>query len=789
MVDVLDIKVVRDLWSLRLQVLSIALLVAAGVAVFVMSMANYDALVVAIEAHYRQERFADLVAPVVRAPIALADQARLIDGVGSIEPRIVKPVRVLRADTDRPISGLIVSIPSSGQPSLNRIRMIEGRWPDPRRYEEVVINAAYAEARRVRIGETIDVVINSRLQPMRVVGIGLSPEFVFATRSAVPFPDDRNFVVMWAAEDAVANAFDMSGAFNELLVGLAPGAMASHVVDTLDDLLAVYGGTGTYDRADHPSHRFLADELAEQQTLSIFMPAFFFGIATFLLNVVVGRLIEAQRGQIAALKAMGVGNGTIALHFFKFVTLVALLGLLLGVLLGRWFSIAVSGSYRTFFRLPSLEPQLPLWLIVVAAAVTLIAANAAVAASIARLARLPPAQAMLPAAPHGLMVFGWLQRGALSRLPLKSMMALRAMVGRPMRTVLVTTGIALALPLILFGFFWFDAIDYLIDVGFIRIERGDILVSFTMPVSADAESELLAIPGVMEVELQRAASVILNAGGQSYRTAAIGQSADGTLRVPRDSALHRVELPASGAMISTGIAEQLDVVPGDLVSMEFLQGRRPVRTVPIVQLSDDLIGGSVTFQREELNQLLREGPLVTSASLRIDPDRIEQVWAALNAMPMIESASAKALWISLFRDTVGNLVIVGAVILVAFGILIAVGVVYNTASITVQERGWELASLRIIGLTRLEVLLIVISELAVEVIVAIPAGLWIGWRLIELMISVRQNRSFSIPPVVEVSSYGLAALILAAAASASAFVIKRRVDGLDLVSVLKARDG
>ena len=788
MVNVLDIKVARDLWSMRLQVLSIALLVAAGVAVFVMSVSNYQALIGAMEAHYRNERFADIFVGMTRAPLSIVDRLREINGIGIVEPRVAEPVRVIREDTNLPISGRVISLPAAGQPLLNRLHLLQGRWPDPLHPEEVIINAAYAEARSVRSGETMEVVLNGRLQGFRVVGTALSPEFIFATRAAVPLPDDRNFVVVWASEDAVASAFDMKGAFNDALMTLAPGAGPQHVLEEVDRLLAPYGGTGAYGRSDQPSHRFLKDELAEQETLSIVMPSVFFGIAAFLLNVVIGRMVEAQRGQIASLKALGFANRTIAFHYFKLVTAIALLGSAIGLVVGRWFAIGVVGSYGAFFRFPSLEAQLEPWLLVAATLVSVGAANLAAASAVYRIAMLAPAEAMRPETPPALHTFSWLQTIGSQRIPLQYVIAARTILGRPVRTLLTTVGIALAIPLILFGLYWFDAIDYMIDVSFGRIERGDAFVTFTEPVSADALYELRAIPGVLEAEVQRVVPITLRAGHRAYRTSATGLDSASELKVLRDSTLRPIAVPSDGIMLSRTIARQLDLEVGDNVTIEVLEGSRAVREVTVRRISDDILGASVTMERTALNRLMREGSVANVATFRIDPGQSGLLWSRIRSMPKIEGSSVKALWFALFNETIGGMVVIGALVLSGFGMLIAIGVVYNSARIALQERAWELASLRIIGLTRREVSAVIISELVVELIVAIPAGLLIGWYLIELIASARASESFQIPAVIDRSSYAIAALLVIGAAIASFITIRRRIDRLDLVAVLKTRD-
>lgn len=788
MVNVLDIKLVRDLWTMRTQVVSIALLIAAGIAVLVMSVSNYLALVGAMDAHYRNERFGDLFASLKRAPLSLVDRIREIDGAGVVEARIAQAVRVMREDTELPISGRIISIPASGQPLLNRLYLVEGRWIDPARPDEIIINAAYAQARGVRLGDSVDVILNGRLQGFRVVGIALSPEFVFATRSALPLPDDRNFVVLWAGEDAVGGAFDMRGAFNDVVMTLAPAAAKAATVEELDRLLMPYGGTGAYDRHELPSNRLLEDELAEQETMSIVMPAVFFGIAAFLVHVVLGRLVEAQREQIASLKALGFPNLSIAAHYVKFVTVIAVLGAAFGLLLGTWLAVLVIDIYRGFFRFPVLEAGLEPWIAVLAVLASVLVANAAAASAVYRIARLPPAEAMRPQVPAVTTLARHIEVMSQRSMPVPFLMALRTVVGRPARTLLTILGIALAVPLVLFGLFWFDAIAHMIDTAFGRIERGDAFVTFTGPVPARALYELQSVPGVLLAEGQRIVPVRLVAGHRSYRTSLAGLSRSSELKVLRDPALAPIAVPPDGLMLSRPLAERLGLGIGDSVTVEVQEGKRPVLHLPVVRLSEDILGFSATMDVAALNRLLREGDAVNAAALKIDPNQSHLVWRHIQDMPKVEASSVKALWLILFDETIAGMLVVGAVVLAGFGLLIALGVVYNSARVALQERAWELASLRILGFTRAEVSTILLSELAFELIVAIPIGLAAGYGLIRMIMSLRLQESFQVPVVIEPASYAIAACVILAAAAASAFVVRRRIDTLDLVSVLKTRD-
>jgi putative ABC transport system permease protein len=787
-VSALDRKLLRDLWIMKAQAISIALLIAAGVAVFVMSVSNYLALLAAQDAHYRNERFADLFAGVKRAPLTLVNRIREIDGVGVVEARIVEPVRVDRPDSDVSIAGRMVSIPAKGQPSLNRLFLVDGRWIDPSHSGEVIVNAAFARARAVRLGDAIAVVLNGRLESFRVVGLALSPEYVLAARSGIPLPDDRNVVILWASEDALASAFDMRGGFNDIAATLAPGASKAAVTAAMDDILAPYGGAGAYERRDQASHRFLEDELAEQETLAIVTPAIFFGIAAFLLNVVLGRLIEAQREQIASLKALGFPAAPIAWHYLKFASAIAIGGSLFGIGLGLWMAAKVIEAYRPFFRFPSLEPQIEPWVLAVALAVSLAAANLSVLAAVLRVMRLAPAEAMRPPAPAQFRKGIVEALGLGGRLSARSLVALRGIAGRPFRAVFTILGIALAVPLVLMGLFWFDALAYMVEVNFDRINRGDAFVSFTEPVRDRAVHELRDIPGVLLAEGQRNVAVSLKAGHRSYRTSITGLQPDSELQVLRDSRLRPIAVPSEGLLVSRRLAERLKLGVGAPVTVEILEGERPIRELTVAALSDDILGLTATMDLRALNRMMREGDVVNAAVLKVDQRSAPAIWRKLQQFPKVESTGVKASWLAVFDDTVVGLVATGAFILAGFGVLIAAGVVYNSARVAFQERAWELASLRILGYTSFEVSVILLTELAVELIVALPLGLLLGKQFVELLISAKSSESFSIPPIIEPSTYAMSALVILSAAIATAFLVRRKIDKLDLVSVLKTRD-
>lgn len=784
---VLDRKLLRDLWALRGQVLTIALLIGAGVAVLVMSVSSFLSLREAQQAFYAESRFAEIYAEVKRAPRTILARIGEIPGVALVEGRISGDARVDWRGAEVPVAGRVLSLPKgNAQPELNRLRLITGRLPEPTRQDEAVIHAAFAESWQLRPGDRIAVILNGRREAFHIVGIVYSPEFVFAARPGNPLPDDRGFVVLWANEEAVARAFDMQGAFNEVMLTLAPRASEAAVLAALDALLLPWGGRGAYGRRDQPSHRFLEDELAEQRILAVTVPLIFFGIAAFLLNVVLGRMVEAQREQIAALKALGYPSAPITLHYAKFVGTVCLLGSAFGVAAGAWMGAGMLGNYRPFFRFPEMPHLLPAWLPLLAMVASFVLALVGVFAALRRILRLPAAEGLRP--PHPANFAGHVLAKLGQGLSARAKMPLRSLLGRPLRTLLTVLGISMAVPMVVLGLFWWDAMDSMVALQFDGIERGDAFVALTDARPSRAVREMARLPGVLAAEGQRIVPVRIRAGPNHRLQTLTGLPEGATLRVPRDKNLDAAPIPLEGLALSRRLAERLGVQAGDTVQIEVLEGARRTHDLQVVVLLEDIIGFSAVMEIGALNRLMREDDLVTHIALRIDPYAAPALWQLLAERPRVISTNVKAVWLRIFNEVVAGLVLTSAVTLTGFGIIIAVGVVYNSARVALQERGWEMASLRVLGFTRQEISRILLSELAFAVLVAVPLGIALAQWMVTLILAARDNESFEVPAAISAATFATAALIVIGAACASALIVHRRLDRLDLVAALKARE-
>ncbi|MCW5772381.1 MAG: ABC transporter permease [Rhodospirillaceae bacterium] len=784
----LDLKLWRDLGRHKGQVFTIALVVACGVAAFVAAIGTYRSLVAARDTYYSQARFADVFVALKRAPERLGLRLAELPGVAEAETRLVFEATVHAEGDPVPITGRIVSLPDAGAPRLNRIRLRRGRLPEVGRGNEAVVNEAFLLARRLRLGDGLAVVLNGRRQQVRIVGTALSPECIYAVRSAEEVPDDRRFGVFWMRRKAVERAFDMEGAFNAASLRLAPGASREAAMAATDRALAAYGGLGAYERKDQTSARFIDDEIAQQGFMASTIPVILLAVAAFLLNIVLARLVSGQRNQIATLKALGYTDGVIGAHYLKYAAIIIGLGATLGTALGYWLGALLTGSYQPFFRFPTLEFRFEAWLPAAGIAISAAAGALGALAAVRRVARLPPAEAMRPPAPrYGR--YGWLDRGGwLRRLPARLLMVLRPMLSRPWRSVMSIVAIAAAMPIIVLGLFWRDAIGTLIDVAFGLADRSTFIVSFTDPVEPRVLIELAGLPGALAAEGYRGVPVRLRAGHRTYRTGLEGLPARLDLRRPLDVAFRPIAVPAAGLLLTERLAERLQVKPGDRIVVEVLEGRRPVREVAVAGLSQDLVGMAARMELGALARLLGEGPTVSAAAVLAGPRQVRALYARLRAAPKVATVSIRREAAQTFLETTLWLVLAFSAILTAFALAIAVGVIYNNARIALAERAWELASLRILGFTRGEIFAILIGQLAIELCVALPFGIELAYWCTYAVAEAQQSDSFRIPIAISPATYGIAAGAILAAALLSAAIVWREINRLDLLGVLKMRE-
>jgi len=786
----LDRKLLRDIWHLRGQVLAIAAVIMGGVATMVMSLSTYDSLVTTRDRFYSEYRFADAFATLKRAPEPVAERLAAIPGVERLETRVKAGVKLEVAGFSDPITGQILSLPDVGEARLNRLYFKRGRTVQPWSTDEVVLSDTFADAHHLQPGDTLAAIIHGKRKKLTVVGVAVSPEYVYQIAPGAMFPDFKRYGVLWMGRNALATAYDMKGAFNQVSLTLARDANEQDVIDRVDAILAGAGGTGAYGRKDQFSNRLLNEELKQLRTMATVFPAIFLGVAAFLLNVVLSRLIALQREQIAILKAFGYGYAAIGAHYVKMVLLMALLGVAAGVALGAWFGQGLSHVYsETTFRFPYLDYRLQPGTVLIALAVSALAAVSGTLVSVMRAVRLPPAEGMRPEMPARYRTSLAERLGLQRWLAAPSRMILRHIGRRPLKSLLTVLGIACACGLMMVGNYQKGAIDFMVDVQFRQASREDLALAFIDPTSGRALHELAALPGVEYVEGYRDVPAILRFGPYRHRAALFGIQPEGRLHRSLDSRLQPVAVPPGGVVLTDYLANDiLHVKPGDLLTVEVLEGSRPVRQVPVLGITRQYLGVSAYMQKDSVNALMREGNTVTGAYLAVEPGSEAELYARLHDRPRVLGMVANKTAVQSFYATIGEFILFYNLVATVLAGAIGFGVVYNSARIALSERGRELASLRVLGFTRGEIAYILLGELALLTLAAIPVGFVVGAGLVGILVVAFQSELYRLPLILTPENYAMGASVVIVSALLSGLLLWHRLGRLDLVAVLKTRE-
>ncbi|WP_417714150.1 ABC transporter permease [Pseudophaeobacter arcticus] len=784
----LDRKLLRDLWRIKGQALAIGMVIAVGVMMLVMMTGLVASLGETREAYYQRYRLADAFVPVKRAPERLASQLAQISGVAAVETRVTGRALIDLPDQSLPVQAQALSLPERRRPALNDIYLTHGRFPALGRTEEIVLLQSFAKAHDLLPGDTLAATMNGSRRQFKITGLAQSPEFLYVTAPGELVPDDARFGVIWMHRSGLAAAYDLEGAFNEALLGLTRGANVEAILDHGDRLMAPYGGSGGYPLADQFSNRFISEEISGLAAASKGVPPIFLAVAAFLLYIVISRMVQAEREEIGLMKAFGYTNFEVGSHYFKLILAIALGGALIGCLAGIASGRAMVGIYSLYFKFPFLVFRLDPASFVTGVTVSVVSASAGGLLVLWQVFALTPASAMRPPAPPDYSRARGLGKTLAALLDQPSRMVLRRLTRQPVRMAGAMIGIACGMGLSVAMITIYAGFDRTIDLTFSVVDRSDVSVSFTQPVSDKALFELRRIVGVSRAEPVRHVPVVLRNGVHSYRSAITGMPQDPVLNRALDEKTAAIDMPKSGVVLSSVLAEILHIRAGEMLTIEVREGRQPVLQIPVASVAQALLGAPAYMDLTALNQVLREPRRVTGAYLTIDAARADAIYETLQDMPTVAGVSLKEEAREAFMVVMNTGAGAMRYVMGAIAFVITFGIVYNAARIAYAERTRDLASLRVIGFSRGEAAFVLLGELAVVTLIALPVGALLGYYLSFGIAAGFSTDLYQIPAVFDPVSYGQAMLVVLTAAVVSGWLVKRDLDRSDLIDALKTRE-
>ncbi|OYW31729.1 MAG: ABC transporter permease [Chthoniobacter sp. 12-60-6] len=740
------------------------------------------------DAYYQRYHMADVFGSVKSAPLSLQHRLASIPGVATVELRVVEGALLDMEGVQEPVKAHLVSLPDNGLQNLNQIFLRRGRLPLLGAQREAVVSEAFALAHGLQIGDRIAAIMNGHRDHLDICGIGLSPEFVFEAPPGQTLPDNRHYGVFWMRYQSLAVASDLDGAFNDLCIDLSPGTPPQGVIEEVDRMLTIFGAPGAYALKDHSSSKRLNDELKIVHALAVAYPIVFLCVAAFMVNAVITRLVRLQREQIAQLKALGYTSWQVGGHYLNYALVIVVLGSLVGIFAGWYLGGLMLRVYTLLFHFPELHFRMDQSALVAALMVSVAAAVLGVAGAVWLAVKLSPAEAMRPEPPTDFKPSLLERLGVTRGASLVFRMALRNIERRPWQAGFTIAGLALATGLLVLPGALADSVDSLLTYQWNDHFRQNVIISMRDPSSRSTQHDLEHLAGVNLVEPVRGFLAHVSHGHHSRRLYILGLSKNTHLVNPRDMQGRPIAMPAEGLVVSQKLGEVLGVKIGDHLQVQTMEGRCETREIAVRGFMSDFYGMAAYMDIDAVRRHLRESETMTGAFLTVDQNRWDAFMRDVKSQPKIEFASAKKDQLAAFRASTGQSIGMLRQLFLWMAVIVAFGVVYNSARIALSERGRDLATLRVVGLTKREIAGVLLGELSLLVLVALPLGLIFGNSLALYVIAAVSNETVRLPPHINSSTYANSVLVVLAATGASFAMVSLMLSRLDLVSVLKARD-
>lgn len=781
-------KLFRDFWNLKIQALSIALILIGGISILLSSWSSYQSLKKARDDFYLNYSFAHIFSEFKKAPKGIINDLREIPGVEKIDGRIVIEGIVNMTDLDEPAVAKIISIPTEGQPNLNKLYLRKGRLPVEGNIVEVVVHEGFAKAHRLNLGNQFQILIEGHLQNVQVVGVATTPEYIYALGTAAPLPDDIHFGVLWMSYLTISRLAKLQGSINSVSASISHDAVTGKILSSFDQLLKRYGGLGAYTRDQQISNMFIQDEIAQQKGTAIIAPFIFLSVAALLVHVIFSRLIALNRSQIATLKAIGFTNWEVARHYLALVILIVLVGIIPGIVIGAWLGQFFAKIYLDFYHFPELKFHLSYEVLFLCVCSGLLPGLLGAWQSIRNSFSLIPAEAMKPPMPP---VY---QRTLLDRPSSKkrfhplTKMILRNIFHRPDRLVMIILGMATALGIIVTSLSWNDMLTEMLDIQFQRIQREDLSVNFLHPVSLDGLQELKKMSGVLSVEGYRITPARISFLNHKKTLTLMGWSDSSQMRQSLDLNLKKNILPLEGVMLGRFFQKSWGIKIGDIVEVEILEATQKKVFIKVAGFSDEMMGVSASMKIESLWELLDESAGYNMATIRADTNKVNSLYKQLKNIPEIATVVLKRSIYKGFQNTMGKIIRISTAILITFALSIAFGVIYNSVRVNFSERSWEMASLRVIGFGKGDVFTLIFAEISLQVFLCLVPGCFMGYWMTKLSLQGIHTETFALPIIIHFQTYIKAILVVLLSLGLCSWGVYRMIDKLSLVEALKLRE-
>jgi len=791
-------KLLREVYRAKGLLLAVTSIIAVGITCYVSMQSAYNNLAAAKDRYYKRCRMADFWIDVKKVPLAEIDPVARLPGIRDLQSRIQFYATADIEDEPQPINSLVISLPGRrDRPAENRvindIILQQGGYFTQTRDNEVIVNAAFAEAHRIEPGDWVYLLLNNRRQELFVVGTAISSEFAWLIGPGALIPDPEKFGVFYIKRHYAEDVFDFEGAANQLVGRLSPESKdhPDEVLRRAESLLDDYGVFSTTPLDQQASNTFLSGDLDGTRSMAIIIPAIFLTVAALVLNVLITRLARQQRTVVGTLKALGYSDGQIFRHFLMYGLVIGAAGGLIGCGLGYLAALGLTEVFDSFYTFPDLRNEFHWYTNIIGMAVSVACAEVGSLYGAWSMLRLQPAAAMRPEPPKRSGKIFLEHIGVLwRRLSSPWRAALRGIMRNRLRTLASLFAASMGTALLVSGFMMTESQNYFLEFEFHRTARNDIEVTFADEQGAPALWEIRGLPAVAQAE------PILNVGctfinGPYRRKGGITALApDATMTVPHDTDGRPIRIPESGLVLTKYLAELLHVGAGDTIIVEPVEGEQRELNMTVARIADSYLGLAAYADLRYVNRVLGEEMTISGVQLRTNRDEQEdnRLYAALKERPVVRSMTQRREMVETLENTLIQNQSVFITFLTLFSGTIFFGSIVNASLVNLAERQREVATLAALGYSRWQIGNMFLREASVVNFLGVIIGLPLGYGLVELTAWAYATDLARLPvvsaPWVWLAVLGLSVLFLLLAHA----VVQWRIHRLDVLEGLKVKE-
>ncbi|MDW7678550.1 MAG: FtsX-like permease family protein [Bacillota bacterium] len=784
-------KMIRDMRESKGAYIASLVIIIIGLLLFTAMNLAVENLRSSREDFYTRQHFADGFASVRSIPSTETAKLSSIPGIDRIQGRLVREVQVLNLAREENVYLRLVSLDPGEENPINGMRLELGNPLQPRE-PNVWVDNKFFEANDLALEDGLQVIAGGRAQDLIIVGVGRSPEFIYATRSVTDvYPTPETFGIAFVPSDVMKRMFPEEPGYNDLVFTLESGTVYDDVKDVLEARLKRFGLLSLFPRDDQMSHLYLDMEITGVSAMSKGMPFLFLSISAMILYIVLKRLVEQQRGQIGIMKAVGYTDREILLHYMVYAIAMGLIGGLLGGLLGSAASYPFMAIFEEFFNMPDLQGRFSLVRLILAVGLSLFFATIAGYQGCKRVLTLEPAEAMRPPVPSitervflEKVQFFW------NMLTVQGMMAVRNMSRNKARSFFVFVGITFCFAIVALTWSMNDMIQKLLFDQFEKVELYDVKITLAAPASAQPLTrELQRVPGVIAVDPMAEVPLKLRHQWREQDIQVIAVPGDSSYYRVLDKDDRRIFLPKQGILLSERLAMLLDARPGTMIQAENLlvESDDTPPEVEVIAIIPQYMGMNAYMELGALQRLLAAPDLATSLMVGIEPEAVEGLKETYRQTHRIAGIDEQEQRLNLLRsmmDLYGRVVYIYAYM----GIIIGFSIIYSSSIITLSERSRELASMMVLGMTPREVLEVITFEQWFTGSLGMIAGIPLARTLLSLLSQATSTDMYTVPTVISTQSFFMAFVITSLSIWIAQRTSAKKIRSLSLVEVLKSSE-